>query len=192
MQTLCPAQPAYGHMGMLPLAPCNLWNPLQWSASNLFETMRQTIEGESIGRDTQPLPAEVRSWHSRRSMGRGNHSPSAGGLSAGLDCPFCKLPGVPSCQFVSNQAGPAERLCDPTLWQVKALYVPCAGRGNKPTQMLVPFIRHLKYLAVAEVRLHTKLCRAAARQLPADWAAQVSVPRSLTRVWMCALWGDML
>lgn len=36
--------------------------------------------------------------------------------------------------------------------QVKALYVPLQGSKRKPPTMLVPFIRHLHFLPVAQVR----------------------------------------
>ncbi|PRW60766.1 alpha beta-hydrolase [Chlorella sorokiniana] len=64
---------------------------VQWSSSNFFETMRQTIAGEAEEEDTDPLPPEV-----------------------------------------------------------EALYVPVHGGGRKPPSMLVPFVKHLQYLAVAE------------------------------------------
>lgn len=53
-----------------PTTPSCIYAAAQWSDSNLFETMRQTIAGESIGEDTQPLPPEVGTRRSRRSVGQ--------------------------------------------------------------------------------------------------------------------------
>lgn len=112
----------------------------QWSDSNLLETLRQIIAGESLGQDTKPLPPEVSRpgglWqravdHSRCA---GWHAPLAG-------CHWRMPSSVP----------PIERDILPHV-QVKALYVPFHKGGNKPPQMLIPFIRCLSFLPVAQVR----------------------------------------
>ena len=142
-----------------------------WSASNLFETLRQTIE-EDGGPGNDPVPPEV--------------GPSWRSYMGGMGCMrTLKAPAALDRALLGllRTTHPVHlpALCCADLLQVKELYVPFRRKKSGGPAMVVPFLKHLSFLPVAQVGQAHPWMQASATTVAAAVAAAPAAPE-------CSLW----